>query len=54
MMITHNAEANAPMLSINQRLGFAVHRRDGSYRISRKGLATFLSRGPSALGEQGR
>lgn len=33
MMITSNAEANAPMLSINRRLGFAVHRREATYQL---------------------
>jgi len=37
-MITHNAEANAPMRSINQRLGFAVHRQDATYQIGRETL----------------
>jgi GNAT superfamily N-acetyltransferase len=42
-MITTNAEANAPMLSINQRLGFAVHRQEGTYQISRETLARFAA-----------
>ena len=33
MMITSNAEANVPMLSINRRLGFAVHRREATYQL---------------------
>lgn len=45
-MITHNAKANAPMLSINQRLGFAVHRQDGTYQIGRDDLQTFLAPDP--------
>lgn len=40
-MITHNAQANAPMLSINQRLGFAVHRQDATYQVGRQALAAF-------------
>ena len=44
MMITTNAAANAPMLSINQRLGFAVHREDGTYQINRETLARFIAR----------
>ena len=43
MMITTNAEANAPMLSINQRLGFAVYRQEGTYQISREALARFAA-----------
>ena len=39
--VTHNADANAPMLSINQRMGFAVHREDGTYQIAREALARF-------------
>ena len=44
MMITSNAEVNAPMLSINARLGFAVHRRDAMYQIERDVLAAWLAR----------
>ncbi len=44
MMITTNAAANAPMLSINHRLGFAVHREDGTYQIDRETLARFIAR----------
>lgn len=40
-VVTTNADANAPMLSINQRLGFAVHREDGTYQIAREALARF-------------
>lgn len=43
MMSTSNAEMNAPMLSINQRLGFAPHRRSSSYQISRDALADWLA-----------
>lgn len=42
-MITTNAEANVPMLSINQRLGFAVHRHDATYQIELDGLQRFLA-----------
>ncbi|MGJ7495906.1 GNAT family N-acetyltransferase [Variovorax sp. RT4R15] len=45
MIVTANAEVNAPMLSINQRLGFLVHRRNGSYQIDPHTLQVFLSRG---------
>jgi GNAT superfamily N-acetyltransferase len=44
MLITTNAEANAPMLSINRRLGFAVHRQEGTYQIGREALARFAAR----------
>lgn len=44
MVVTFNADANAPMLSINQRLGFKVHRRSGHYQIDPAGLQVFLER----------
>lgn len=37
-MITTNADANAPMLAINRRLGFAVHRREVTYQIGSDAL----------------
>jgi len=43
-MITHNAHANAPMLSINERLGFARHRDDRTYQLDRAVLASALAR----------
>lgn len=43
MIVTSNAEVNAPMLSINQRLGFAMHRRHGSYQIDPQTLQAFLA-----------
>jgi len=43
-MITHNAHANAPMLSINERLGFARHRDDRTYQLDRTALAAALAR----------
>ncbi|MBR0641615.1 GNAT family N-acetyltransferase [Plastoroseomonas hellenica] len=43
MMTTTNAEMNAPMLSINRRLGFAPHRHSASYQISRDALANWLA-----------
>lgn len=43
-MITSNAEVNAPIRSINHRLGFAVHRRDVTYQVSRETLAGFAAR----------
>jgi len=47
MIVTSNAEVNAPMLSINQRLGFSVHRRHGSYQIDPQTLQAFLSSRPA-------
>ncbi|RYF42623.1 MAG: hypothetical protein EOO25_06105 [Comamonadaceae bacterium] len=41
-LITTNAHANAPMLSINQRLGFRVHREEGTWQIGQEALAAFL------------
>jgi GNAT superfamily N-acetyltransferase len=38
MMITSNAESNAPMLSINARVGFIVYRRTVDYQITRGAL----------------
>lgn len=38
VMITSNAEVNAPMLSINRRVGFKVHRRTVDYQVSRDAL----------------
>jgi GNAT superfamily N-acetyltransferase len=35
---TFNANANAPMLSINNRLGFTVHRQTYTYQIDRETL----------------
>jgi GNAT superfamily N-acetyltransferase len=41
-MITTNADANAPMLSINRRLGFVVHRQHGTYQLGTEALARFI------------
>eukprot|EP01037_Dinobryon_pediforme_P001919 gene1919-1951_t len=38
LMITSNAEVNAPMLSINRRVGFKVHRRVVDYQVGRDAL----------------
>lgn len=45
-VITSNAEVNAPMLSINHRLGFAPHRHDAVYQIGPESLRAFLSTRP--------
>jgi GNAT superfamily N-acetyltransferase len=44
LMTTGNAEVNARMLAINRRLGFAAHRREVTYQISRDALAQRLVR----------
>ena len=41
---TSNANVNAPMLSINTRLGFAEHRRTASYQIGPDAISDFLAR----------
>lgn len=46
MIVTYNAEVNAPMLSINERLGFATHRRNGSYQLDPQTLQAFLAARP--------
>lgn len=40
---TFNANANAPMLSINKRLGFTVHRQTYTFQIDRETLRTGLA-----------
>jgi RimJ/RimL family protein N-acetyltransferase len=42
-LITTNANANAPMLSINKRLGFAVYRRDATYQMELEALQRALA-----------
>ena len=46
MAVTHNAEVNAPMLSISRQLGFAAHRHDAVYQIGPESLRAFLSTRP--------
>ena len=41
---TSNANVNAPMLSINARLGFVEHRRTATYQIGRDALSDVLNR----------
>jgi GNAT superfamily N-acetyltransferase len=43
LMTTSNAEANAPILAINRRLGFAEFRRDSSYQLGRDALERWLA-----------
>ena len=41
---TSNAKVNAPILSINKRLGFAEHRRTASYQIGPDAISDYLAR----------
>ncbi|MDH6593627.1 GNAT superfamily N-acetyltransferase [Variovorax sp. TBS-050B] len=43
-VITYNAEVNAPILAINRRLGFEVHRRQGFYQLGVEALAAYMAR----------
>ncbi len=43
LMTTSNAEVNAPILSINNRLGFVAYRRDSNYQIDREALGAWLA-----------
>ena len=43
-MVTHNAQSNDAMLSINRRLGFAVHREEVTYQLGIDGLEDALRR----------
>jgi len=43
LMTTSNAAANAPMLSINGRLGFVRFKETVTFQIGREGLATWLA-----------
>ncbi len=50
MVLTYNADANAPILAINRQLGFAVHRRQGCYQLEVGALAVSLARQDGAPG----
>lgn len=41
---THNATSNAPMLSINERVGFKRHKEVINVQIMRDKLAEFLKK----------
>ena len=40
---TYNARANAPMLAVNRRLGFAVYRDESTWQLERVALASYLA-----------
>jgi len=42
LMTTNNATSNAPMLSINTRLGFERHQERGTYQVGPDALEAFL------------
>jgi GNAT superfamily N-acetyltransferase len=42
-VVTHNGRSNGPMLSINRKLGFKVHRQLGTYQIDRDAIGAWLS-----------
>jgi hypothetical protein len=46
LVSTSNAEVNAPILSINARVGFTVHRRTVDYQITRAALDSWCMRQP--------
>jgi GNAT superfamily N-acetyltransferase len=43
---TYNAQSNGPMLAINRRLGFRLHREECTYQLGREVLAAFVERAP--------
>jgi len=42
--LTFNAQVNAPMLSINRRLGYSVHREEAVYQAELDSLRSYLAR----------
>lgn len=42
LMTTNNAASNAPMLSINARLGFVRHKEVGTYQVGPAALQAWL------------
>ena len=44
MAVTFNAAVNEAILSINRRLGYAVHREDATYQLDREALRHYLQR----------
>ena len=46
LMTTNNAVSNAPMLSINTRLGFVRHKETGTYQVGPDTLAAYLAGRP--------
>lgn len=42
-VVTYNAQSNAAMLAINNRLGFIVHRHYGTYQIDRQAIGAWLA-----------
>jgi GNAT superfamily N-acetyltransferase len=43
-VITHNGQSNAPMVAINKKLGFKIHRQGGIYQIDRDSIGAWLNR----------
>lgn len=43
-VVTFNATSNAPILAVNQRFGFTLHRVQTSFQIGREALGDYLAR----------
>ncbi|MBV9813880.1 MAG: GNAT family N-acetyltransferase [Acetobacteraceae bacterium] len=50
LMITGNAEANAAIRAINDKLGFAVHREHTSYQLGIEALRRYLGASKLEIG----